>query len=107
MVPNGAVIVLPRRRRPVLKAPVAASPLALRWLTLVAAGFLAFDGAALLGLGFWSGRTGLPVAGAVLFLSCGVVLLVWRQHLRRLDEIGEASRELRDEAEELRRLLRS
>ena len=62
---------------------MAASPLALRWLTLFAAGFL------------------------VLFLSSGVVLLVWRQHLRRLDEIGEARRELRDEAEELRRLVKS
>jgi hypothetical protein len=47
------------------------------------------------------------VAGVVLFLSSGVVLLVWRQHLRRLDEIGQARRELRDEAEELRRLLKS
>ena len=75
--------------------PVAASPLALRWLTLFAAGFLAFDGAALLALGFWSGRTGLLVAGTVLFLSSGVVLLVGRQHLRRLDAIGQARRELR------------
>lgn len=86
---------------------MAASPLALRGLTLFAAGFLAFDGAALLGLGLWSGRTGLLVAGIVLFLSSGAVLLVWRQHLRCLDEIGEARRELRDEAEELRRLLNS
>jgi hypothetical protein len=85
---------------------VAASPLALRWLTLFAAGFLAFDGAALLALGFWSGRMPLIVGGTVLFLSSGVVLLLWRQHLRRLDEIGEARRELRDEAEELRRLLK-
>jgi hypothetical protein len=85
---------------------VAASPLALRWLTLFAAGFLAFDGAALLALGLWSGRTALLVAGGVLFLSSGVVLLVWRQHLRRLGEIAEARRELRDEAEELRRLLK-
>jgi hypothetical protein len=84
---------------------VAASPLALRWLTLLAAGFLAFDGAALLGLGLWSSRTGLIVGGSVLFVSSAVVLLVWRQHLRRLDEIGAARRELRDEAEELRRLL--
>ena len=45
------------------------------------------------------------MAGAVLFLSSGVVLLVWRQHLRRLEEIDEARRDLRDEAEELRRLL--
>ena len=86
---------------------MAASPLVLRWLTLFAAGFLAFDGAALLGLGFWSGRTGPLVAGTVLFLSSGVVLQVWRQYLRRLDEIGEARRELREEAEELRRLLNS
>ena len=85
---------------------MAASPLALRWLTLFAAGFLAFDGAALLALGLWSGRTGLVVAGAVLFLSTGAVLLVWRRYLRRLDDIGEARRELRDEAEELRRLLK-
>jgi hypothetical protein len=85
---------------------MAASPLALRWLTLFAAGFLAFDGAALLALGLWSGRTGILIVGAVLFVSSGLVLLVWRQHLRRLDEIGEARRELRDEAEELRRLLK-
>jgi hypothetical protein len=85
---------------------VAASPLALRWLTLLAAGFLAFDGAALLALGIWSGRSALLVGGSVLFLSSGIVLRVWRQHLRRLDQIAEARRELRDEAEELRRLLR-
>jgi hypothetical protein len=82
-----------------------ASPLALRWLTIFAAGFLAFDGAALLALGLWSGRTALVVIGSVLFLSSGVVLLVWRQHLRRLDEITAARRELRNEVEELRRLL--
>jgi hypothetical protein len=86
---------------------VAQSPLAFRWLTIVAAGFLAFDGAALTALGLWSGRTMLLVIGLVLFLSSGLVLLVWRQHLRRLDQIAEARRELRDEAEELRRLLKS
>ncbi len=82
------------------------SPLAFRSLTLVAAGFLAFDGAALMGLGVWSGRRAFLVAGVVVLLSSGLVLLFWRRHLRRLDEIAEARRELRDEAEELRRLLR-
>ena len=82
------------------------SPLAFRSLTLVAASFLAFDGAALAGLGIWSGRRAFLVTGVVLFLSSGLVLLFWRRHLRRLDEIGEARRDLRDEAEELRRLLR-
>jgi membrane protein implicated in regulation of membrane protease activity len=85
---------------------VAASPLAFRWLTLLAAGFLAFDGAVLIALGLWSGRA-LPTAvGILLFLSSGVVLLVWRRHLRRLDEIAQARQELRDEAEELRRVLK-
>ena len=81
-------------------------PLAFRSLTRVAAGFLAFDGAALAGLGIWSGRRAFLVTGAVLFLSAGLVLLFWRRHLRRLEEIDEARRDLRDEAEELRRLLR-
>jgi membrane protein implicated in regulation of membrane protease activity len=85
---------------------VPVSPLAFRSLTLVAAGFLAFDGAALAGLGIWSGRPAFLVTGVVLFLSSGLVLLVWRRHLRRLDEINEARRDLRDEAKELRRLLR-
>jgi membrane protein implicated in regulation of membrane protease activity len=84
---------------------VPLSPLGFRSLTLLAAGFLAFDGAALTGLGIWSGNQVLLVAGVVLFLSSGLVLLYWRRHLRRLDEIAEDRRELRDEAEELRRLL--
>jgi hypothetical protein len=85
---------------------VALSPLAFRSLTLLAAGFLGFDGAALMGLGIWSGRSALLAAGVVLLLSSGLVLVFWRWHLRRLDEIDEARRELRDEAEELRRVLR-
>jgi membrane protein implicated in regulation of membrane protease activity len=82
------------------------SPLAFRSLTLTAVGFLGFDGAALVGLGVWTGRRALLVAGAVVLLSSGLVLLAWRRHLRRLEEIAEARRELRDEAEDLRRLLR-
>jgi membrane protein implicated in regulation of membrane protease activity len=85
---------------------VPVSPLAFRSLTLVAAGFLAFDGAALAGLGIWSGRPAFLVTGVILFLSSGLVVLVWRRHLRRLGEIEEARRDLRNEAEELRRLLR-
>jgi membrane protein implicated in regulation of membrane protease activity len=85
---------------------VPVSPLAFRSLTLVAASFLAFDGATLAGLGIWSGRRAFLVTGVVLFLSSGLVLLFWRRHLRRLNEIDEVRRALRDEAEELRRLLR-
>ncbi len=85
---------------------MAGSPPALRRLTLLAAGVLAFDGAALVALGLWSRRTALLAGGIVLLLSIGIVLLAWRRHLRRLREIGEARREMRDEAERLRRLLR-
>ncbi len=82
------------------------SPLAFRALTLAAVSFLGFDAAALMGLGIWSGRRAVLVAGMVLLISSGLVLLLWRRHLRRLEDIKEARRDLRDEAEDLRRLLR-
>jgi len=85
---------------------VSASLLAFRPLTFVAVGFLALDGAALIGVGLWSRRSGLTLAGAGLLLGGGLVLLFWRRHLRRLDEIAAARRDLRDEAEAMRRVLR-
>ncbi len=85
---------------------MAVSPLAFRSLTFVAAAFVAFDGAALTALGIWSGRRAYLVAGVALFLSSGFVLLLWRRQVRRLDQIAESRRELRVEAEDLRRLLR-
>jgi membrane protein implicated in regulation of membrane protease activity len=85
---------------------VPVSPLAFRTPTFVAAGFLALDGAALAGVGIWSGRSGLFLAGVGLLIASGLVLVFWRRHLRRLQEIAEARRELRDDADELRRILR-
>jgi hypothetical protein len=83
-----------------------ASPLAGRSLTLLVAGFLGFDGAALIGLGAWAGRPGLVTAGVVILGSAGLVLWYWRRHLRRLDEIAAERRALRAETEEIHRLLR-
>ena len=74
-------------------------------LTIVAAAVLAFDGAALAVLGWWSGRLMLGLIGLVCFVSSGLVLLYWRWYQRRLDNIAAARRELADEARELRRLL--
>lgn len=85
---------------------VPAKPPTFRTLTLVAVGFLALDGTALVGIGLWSRRVGLLVAGAGLLLAVGLVLLFWRRHLRRLDEIAVARREVRDEADAMRRALR-
>ena len=77
-----------------------------RWITLIAAGFLGFDGASLIGLGIWAGRPGLVTAGLALVACSAVVLWYWRRHLRRLDQIAAERRTLRAEAEDMRRLLR-
>jgi hypothetical protein len=85
----------------------AVSPLVSRTLTIVAAGVLAFDGAALAVLGFWSGRIILALLGLVFFASSGLVILYWRWYRRRLADIAAQRRILSDEARELRRLLRN
>lgn len=82
------------------------SPLVSRTLTFVAATILAFDGAALAALGFWSGRIMLALVGIVFFISSGLVLLYWRWYRRRLADIVATRRALGDEAKELQRLLR-
>jgi hypothetical protein len=84
---------------------MALSLLASRTLTIVAAAFLGFDGATLLGLGIWAGRTSLVVVGLVLFLSSGLVLLYWRRYRRQVEEIAADQRALRQEVKELRNLL--
>jgi hypothetical protein len=81
------------------------SPAIARTLTIVAAAVLAFDGAALIGLGWWSGRLMLALIGLVCFVSSGLVLLYWRWYRRRLADIAAARRMLAEEARELRRLL--
>jgi len=85
---------------------VPLSLVASRTLTIVAAVFLGFDGAALLALGIWAGHTALVVVGLVLFLSSGLVLLYWRRHQRRIEEITADRHALREEVKELRNLLR-
>ena len=82
------------------------SPAVSRILTIVAAAVLAFDGAALALLGFWSDRLVLGLVGVVFFISSGLVLLYWRWYRRRLADIASASRALGDEAREMKRLLR-
>jgi len=73
---------------------------------MVAAAVLAFDGAALLGFGAWSGRVMLVLVGAVFFLSALLVLLSWSWYRRRLADIAAARRALSDEALEMQRSLR-
>jgi hypothetical protein len=82
------------------------SPLISRTLTFVAATILAFDGAALAAVGFWSGRIMLGLVGLVFFISAGLVLVYWRWYRRRLDDIAAARQALGDDAREMQRLLR-
>jgi hypothetical protein len=77
-----------------------------RSLTIAAAVVLGFDGAALFGLGLWSGRVLLVIMGLVLFLSAVLVILSWRWYRRRLDAISVARRALGDEMREMQRVLR-
>jgi membrane protein implicated in regulation of membrane protease activity len=82
------------------------SPAVSRTLTIIAAGVLAFDGAALAAMGWWSGRLMLALVGLVFFVSSALVLLYWRWYCRRLEDVTAARRALADEAREMQRLLR-
>jgi hypothetical protein len=75
-----------------------------RVLTVIAAAVLAFDGAALAGLGIWTHRLVLVPVGIAFFVSAGLVLLCRRWYQRRLEEIAVARRALADEAREMQRL---
>ena len=77
-----------------------------RSLTVAAAVVLGFDGAALVGLGLWSGRAVLVPVGLVLFLSAGLVIVSWRWYQRRLGQIALARRALGDEVREMQRMVR-
>ncbi|MGH7629959.1 MAG: hypothetical protein ACREOF_11390 [Gemmatimonadales bacterium] len=82
------------------------SPGAARTMTLLAAAFLGFDGAALAVVGWWLRQPTLTLIGCALFASSGLVLLYWRWYRRQLDEIAAARRILREETEAMRTLLR-
>jgi membrane protein implicated in regulation of membrane protease activity len=82
------------------------APIVSRTLTLIAAAVLAFDGAALAMLGWWSGRLMLALMGLVFFVSSGLVVLYWRWYRRRLEDLARARRALGDEAREIQRMLR-
>jgi len=77
---------------------VSVSPKVGSTLTVVAAAVLAFDGIALAGLGYMSGRVVLIPVGLVFVVSSGLLLLYRRWYRRRLDDILAARRALSEEA---------
>jgi hypothetical protein len=76
-----------------------------RKLTIIAAAFLALDGAALVFAGILSRQLVLGLVGVMLVLASGFVVVFWRWHRRQLEEIAAARRALREEAEALREIL--
>ena len=82
------------------------SPVVSRTLTLVAIGFLTFDGVALASMGLMSGRNMLVAMGIVFFLSAGLVLLYWRWHRQRLLDIASERGALSEDVRDMQRLLR-
>jgi protein-S-isoprenylcysteine O-methyltransferase Ste14 len=84
---------------------MARSAAVTRMLTVAAAVFLGFDGAALSVVGVWTSHYLLLIVGLCLFCAAGLVLIYWRWHERQLREIAEARRRLRDEARALRDLI--
>jgi hypothetical protein len=81
------------------------SPATNRAMTFLASAFLGFDGAALVGFGIWSRHPLVMLIGAALFVSSGLVLVYWRWYERQLEEIAEARRAVREEANSMRELL--
>ena len=77
-----------------------------RTLTLVAVGFLTFDGLALAGIGIMSGRNMLVAMGLVFFVSARLVLLYWRWHRQRLLDIASDRGALSEDLRDMQRLLR-
>ena len=89
-----------------MSRPAARSSFAARTLTILAAGFLAFDGVGLLAAGMWLERPLVAIIGACLVAASGMVFVYWRWHQRRIGEIAAARRELADEARALQDLVR-
>lgn len=82
------------------------SPAAYRTIVLFTAAVLAFDGAALIGLGIWGRRMLLAVMGLVFLFSAGLVLASRRWYRSRLADIAAARGALTEEQREIRRVLR-
>ncbi len=77
-----------------------------RVLVVAAVSVLILDAVLLLGAGYWMQRSALLIAGAVSAILAVAVLVSWRRHLRRLEEIDSARADLAAQARELGRITR-
>lgn len=77
-----------------------------RIATLIAVGCLTLDGVLLCLAGLWGSRPGLLAGGAVCLVLAVVIVLYWRRHRARLEELRQARLEVAAEARALRDLVR-
>jgi len=81
------------------------SSIANRTLTVMAAGFLAFDGACLVLAGVVLDRVLLAIVGACLIGSSGLVFVYSKHHARQAASIAADRTALREQARALRDLI--
>ena len=75
-----------------------------RALTVLAVGFLLLDGVLLCLAGVWARRPVPVLLAGLLIVTAGLVTLLWRRHLRQLQQIAAVRQEIKDEVRALREL---
>ena len=78
-----------------------------RLVTTVAVGFLALDAALFFIAAAFTGRPGLLIAGGACAVVAVLVVLLWRRYRRTLAELAQARREMREEIQAIRELLKT
>jgi uncharacterized membrane protein YccC len=77
-----------------------------RSLATFAVGFLLLDAVLLVWLGLDLQRPALVVGGGGCALGAAAVVAMWRRFQRTLADVSEGRREMKEEAEAIRRLLK-
>ena len=78
-----------------------------RLVTAVAVGFLALDAALFFIAAAFTRRPGLLIAGGACAVVAVLVVLLWRRYRRTLAELEQARREMREEIQAIRELLKT
>jgi cell division protein FtsL len=76
-----------------------------RTMTTLAVGLLLLDGALLLIAAFWAKNLVLGLLGGLFVLLAAGVVVYWRRYRQALADVERASAELKEQAQELRRLI--
>ncbi len=75
-------------------------------VTAIAIFFLAIDGILLAWVGIWSERSALLFWGGVFLAGAAVVIIFYRRHRRKMDELRLAKQSMLREIEAMRKVAR-